>query len=265
LRYFFHIAFIGTNYIGWQKLPGITTIQQTIEDAVSKVIKQQITIVGCGRTDTGVHASQYFFHADINQPWNNDYLYRINKCLPDSIAVYDIIPMNGLPHARFDAIQRQYDYYIHTYKDPYLSNVSSLYLINDLRIDKMQQAVELLPKYNDYHAFCKSPTKNKHTICEVSEASLHVNDKSNRYRFHITSNRFLSGMIRIIVAKLLEIGQGELSVEAFEDLLKGKKAATNIKLAYPQGLHLSKITYPYLDLPTQLDVAKHNPDQYWHS
>ena len=255
MRYFFHIAFVGSNYSGWQKLPGIVSIQQTLEDALTSILKTPVAIVGCGRTDAQVHASQYFFHADIESPWDYDLLYRINKRLPSDIALFDIIPMEGLPHARFDGTQRQYDYFFHTYKDPFLAGFSSCYLLKNLDVDSMSQAVAIFPNYNDYFALCKSPTQNEHTICHVSKTSLFMNKAGNRFHFQISSNRFLRGMIRIIIAKLLEIGEGKLSVKQFEQLLIEKKAAENIKLAMPQGLYLSKITYPYLDIPMRTDFV----------
>src|SRR6185369_12831579 len=122
------------------------------------------SIMGCGRTDAQVHASQFFFHTDIKDPWDFDLLFRINKNLPSDIAVFEIIPVEENQHARFDAIARTYDYFIHTYKDPFLSGVSSLYLERNLDLEEMRRAVTLLTQYNDYRAFCKSPAGYKHTI-----------------------------------------------------------------------------------------------------
>ncbi|PZX19514.1 tRNA pseudouridine38-40 synthase [Breznakibacter xylanolyticus] len=251
LRYFLHIGFNGFQYRGWQRLPGIISVQQVIEEALTAILKQPIEIVGCGRTDAQVNASQYFFHMDVADPWDFDLMYRLNKRLPPDISIYDIFTMHGLPHARFDAISRSYDYLMHSYKDPYLHPISSLYNLAELDVDLMQQAVAILPRYNDYYALCKKPNKNDHTICNVSEAWLLTDDKRERMQFHISSNRFLGGMIRIIVHKLLEIGQKKLTVEAFETILADKKTPSSIKSALPQGLHLSKVTYPYLDIPTR--------------
>lgn len=253
MRYFLHIGFNGYQYRGWQRLPGIVSIQQVIEEALTAVLKQPIEVVGCGRTDAQVNASQYFLHMDVDHPWDFDLKYRLNKRLPDNIAVFDIIAMEGLPHARFDAISRSYDYFIHGYKDPFLNPVSSHYDLSDIDFDKMRQAVDILPRYNDYFALCKMPTKNAHTICNVSEAHLWINPQGDRLRFHISSNRFLGGMIRIIVGKLLEIGRGTLSVDAFEACLRDKVTPAIIKPALPQGLFLSKVTYPYLDMPARTE------------
>jgi tRNA pseudouridine38-40 synthase len=248
LRYFVHIAYYGTNYSGWQKHAGVKSAQQVLENALAQILKKPTPIVGCGRTDAGVHAGQFFFHMDVLDRWDFDLIFRLNKILPDDIAVFDIIPMEGLPHARFDAIQRTYDYFIHTHKDPFLNGFSSLYMENHLDLDSMKKAVALLPLYNDYKAFCTSPDRNEHSICNVSAAELYVCNNGNRIRFHISANRFLGKMIRIIVGRLFRIGKGEMSVEKFESLLLHPNQINEIWPAYPQGLYLSKITYPYLDI-----------------
>jgi len=248
LRY---IAYNGNNYRGWQKLPGIVSVQQIIETTLSQILKETVSIVGCGRTDAQVHAIQFFFHFDVKDELDFDLLFRLNKCLPHDITVYDVLPMEGLPHARFDATARSYDYYIHTQKDPYLIGLSSFYPLTNPDLDNMNEAVELLTNYNDYGCFCKSPLKYEHTICHVSQAQLFFSADHSRLRFHICSNRFLSGMIRIIVGKLLEIASGELSVADFEQYLKTKVTPKTIIPVYAQGLYLSKVTYPYLDLPSR--------------
>ena len=132
-----------------------------------------------------------------------------------------------------------------------MPGVSSFYPLDNPDFGKMKEAVGLLTKYNDYGCFCKSPVKYEHTICNVSEARLFSDTNHTRLRFHISSNRFLAGMIRIIMGKLLEIGQGELSVNDFELYLKTKVTPQTIIPVYAQGLYLSKVTYPYLDLPNR--------------
>ncbi|MDB5138456.1 MAG: tRNA pseudouridine38-40 synthase [Mucilaginibacter sp.] len=248
MRYFFHIGYHGSAYSGWQKHAGILSVQEVLETRLSRLLKTTVNIIGCGRTDAGVHASQFFFHTDIENEWNFDLFFRLNKILPDSIAIFDIIPMQGAVHARFDAIQRTYDYFIHTYKDPFLSRFSSFYLEPNLDVDKMKAAVMLLPLYNDYRGFCKTPDRNDHTICNVSAAGLYTNSNGDKLRFQITSNRFLSKMVRIIIGRLLDIGQGKMSLHEFENHLINKTTPKIIIPAYPQGLYLSKVTYPYLDL-----------------
>lgn len=255
MRYFFHIGYQGTNYRGWQKHPDGISVQQVLEDCLSRIFKAPVFITGCGRTDAQVHASQFFFHLDAD-PWDFDLLFRLNSALPDDIAVFDIIPMEGLPHARFDAIERSYDYFIHTYKDPFLNSYSSLYLNKDWDLDKMQRAANLLPQYSDYRAFCKMPDRNEHTICHITKAQFFAGDNGDRLRFRISSNRFLGRMVRILAGKLIEIGTGKLSVDEFKAHLINPELPQLIKPAYPQGLYLCSIKYPYLQLPVRSDFHK---------
>ena len=260
------MAFNGYNYRGWQRQPIALNVQQIVEDTLAKVLKVPVSVMGCGRTDSQVHASQFFFHSDIEKAWDYDLLFRLNKTLPDDIAVFEIIPVDDNRHARFDATQRTYDYFIHTYKDPFLSTASALYLERDLNLEKMKAAVALLPKYHDYRALCKTPAVYRTTICKVTSARLFCDASGDRIRFQITADRFLGRMIRIIMGKLLMIGRGELSVEEFESYLITKKTPDTFEMAYPQGLYLSKVTYPYLDLPprTEFSTILQNNMDAWH-
>ena len=268
LRYFFHIGYNGTNYRGWQRHPYGVNIQQTIEDCLQRILKVPVAIVGCGRTDAQVHASQFFFHLDVEVSWEFNMLFRLNKVLPPDIAVFDIIPMKGTPHARFDATQRSYDYFIHTYKDPFLSSVSSLYLLHNLDIDKMKTATALLSLYSDYRFLCVTPAEHDSTICHITSAKWFADKNGDRLRFQISANRYLSRMIRIIVGKLLQIGTGKLRIDEFESYLAAERAPKALTPAYPQGLFLSKVTYPYLDLPTRSSFAGNLQSQAidgWHA
>ena len=242
-------------------------VQGVIEKVISQALKTPVAIVGCGRTDAHVHASQFFFHMDIEKKWDFDLLFRLNKLLPDNIAVFDIIPMDGRQHARFDAVLRSYDYFLHTYKDPFLDGLSSFYLLEDLHFDKMKEAVAILPKYKDYRAFCTSPDKYEHTICNVMTANLSTDLNGDKLRFEISSNRFLGKMIRIIMGQLLKIGKGMLSVDEFESYLINNETPKLITPAHPQGLYLSKVTYPFLDLPPRPEfrsIHHRQADLGWH-
>ena len=261
MRYFVHISYHGLKFAGWQKQPGVLNVQGVLEKAFSQVLKTPVTINGCGRTDAQVHASQFFFHVDLDHTWDYDLAFRLNKLLPDSIAVYDIIPMEGMPHARFDAVLRSYDYFLHTYKNPFLSGLSSYYLLDNLNLDNMKKAVALLPKYNDYRAFCTSPDKYEHTLCYVKSANLLIDDNAERIRFQISANRFLGKMIRILMGQLLKIGNNQLSVDEFEGHLISKQTPALITPAHPQGLYLSKVVYPYLNLPPRFSFSSILPNQ----
>ncbi|MBC6111462.1 tRNA pseudouridine(38-40) synthase TruA [Pedobacter fastidiosus] len=265
MRYFFHIAYQGQHFSGWQRQPGVKSVQEAIEDSLSKIFKQTIPIFGCGRTDAQVHASQFFFHADIEPEFDFDLFFILNKSLPHSIAVFDIIKMEGLPHARFDAVQRKYDYFTHTYKDPFLGTQSSYYHEHNLDFKKMKQVVSLLPNYKDYRNFCTHPDKYDHTKCNVMEADLFVNAKENRIRFHIASNRFLGKMIRILMGKILLVGKGELSADEFESYLNDAERPKILLPAHPTGLFLSKVTYPYLNLEPKTEFLTDTQGTEWLS
>lgn len=264
MKYFFHIAFRGKNYHGWQKNGKVMSVQQMIEEKLEKVLKSKIEINGCGRTDAQVNASQFFFHANLNQEWNETILFRVNKILPDDISIFEVIPVKEKAHARFDAVQRQYDYFIHTYKDPFLSEISSLYLDLKIDVESLKQATEVLTKYQDFRCFCTTPDKNEHTICQVSSAKWLVSANGERLRFQISSNRFLGKMVRIIVGQLLRVATNDLSVEDFENYLIQKETPKILFPAHPQGLYLSKVVYPYLDLQPKSDFFNLNlSDNNW--
>jgi tRNA pseudouridine38-40 synthase len=267
LRYFLHIGYNGIHYHGWQRQREAVSVREVMEAALTKILKTDVSCIGCGRTDSQVHASQYFLHVDIEKVWDFDLLFRLNKLLPRDIAVFDIIQMEGHPHARFDAVLRTYDYFIHTYKDPFLNERSSLYLNQGLRLDRMKEAIDLMTRHTDYRALCLTPDKQTSTICKVSSAKLFSNKNADRLRFQISSNRFLRGMIRISVAKLLDIGTGMLSVDEFESYLITGQKTKHVKPAYPQGLYLSKVTYPFLDIAPRTEfsaILQNGSDSGWN-
>lgn len=266
MRYFLHIAYNGYNYRGWQRQNRVLSIQEVLESNIRKLLKENVHCHGCGRTDAQVHASQYFFHMDVEKKWNFDLLFRLNKMLSEDIAVFDIIPMVGYPNAQMDATLRTYNYFIHTYKDPFLHELSSYYPLKNPDLGKMKLAVSLLLKYNNYSAFCKSPDKNPSNTCDIVSAQLFSDKKGDKLRFQISSKRFLKGMVRIIMKKLIDIGLGELCLDEFESYLSGTFKPREAVPAYPQGLYLSKITYPYLDIPPRIEfstIFQNNVDDTW--
>jgi tRNA pseudouridine38-40 synthase len=253
MRFFVHIAYNGQNFRGWQRQLNLYTVQETLENQLSTILKTPITIVGCGRTDAQVHANQYFFHFNVKEIWDFDLLFRLNKTLPHDISVYNIISMDENCHARFDVKLRTYDYFIHTYKDPYLIHRSSYYPIENLQIENMKKACDLISKYDDFKSLCKNPELHKHTICNIKSAKLFTNSNQDIFRFQITADRFLRGMVRLIVGKLIEIGKGKITIAEFEKYLQNKVTTVLHTPAYPQGLYLSKIEYPYLNIPQRTE------------
>jgi tRNA pseudouridine38-40 synthase len=248
LRYFVHTGYCGTNYKGWQRQPGVTTVQEVLENAFRTVLEQSIACIGCGRTDAGVHASQYFFHFDCIEPLPQNLVFVINKVLPNDIAIFDIIAVEGYPHAQYSATQRTYDYFIHTQKDPFLSPLSALYFLPQLNFEAMSKATSLLLAYENFSAFSRSPLKNKSNLCTIESALLFTNERNDRLRFQIKSKRFLQGMVRLIVQRLIDVGTGEISIMEFETYLAGTVLPKKVQAAYPQGLYLSKVIYPFLNL-----------------
>lgn len=261
-RYFFQLAYLGSHYRGWQWQKGVRSIQQTIEEVLASILKQpKMTIVGCGRTDAEVHASQFFFHTDWSGPLPDKLLFILNKRLPKDLSIQAIIPVEGHPHSRFDALERSYDYFIHLEKDAFLHQQSTLYL-EQLDLAAMQQAVNLLTKYEDYQAFCKQPEQYNTTICQMQQAQLYQSPDGKRLRFHLTANRFLRGQIRILTQKLLEIGTQKFTVAAFEQALATQQRPSSIRPAPAQGLFLSYIRYPFLNQAPSLPAhAAHLPWQ----
>lgn len=249
-RYFFHIGYHGKQYRGWQRQPGATaSVQEMLEDTLHKMLGQKTTCIGCGRTDAEVHASQYFFHIDVEQEWTYDPVFRLNKMLPDDLAIFEVLPMPDQAHARYDATWRTYDYFIHRYKDPFLAGISAYYPLENLDLDFLKTATNILQQQTDFRAVCKRPDIYKHTLCNVAQADFWIDESQERLRFQIKANRFVRGMVRLSVAKLLEVATGHLPLNTFKDHLSNRTPFQFMNYAYPQGLYLSKVEYPYLERP----------------
>lgn len=262
MRYFVEISYKGFNYRGWQRQPDVPTIQETIENCMSKVLHKPITCIGCGRTDAMVHASQFFFHFDFYNPIDFDLKFRLNKMLPADISIINIHQVNDYPHAQFSAIGRTYDYLIHTHKDPFLSEQSALYPL-EFDLPKMHRALHLIPGQTDFANLCLCPSHQSTTICEVKSVKLLVNKRARMVRIRISANRFLQGMVRIIVQQLIWVGTGELSLNEFELHLNGTKKITNHRPAYPQGLYLSEVRYPFLSPENSSNFFSLMDDAQW--
>ena len=248
LRHFLHLAYKGTHYSGWQWQPNAVSVQGTIEAALEKMLKKPMKIHGCGRTDAGVHASQYFAHLDIEENWDFDIVERLNRMLPKDIAIFDLIPTKEGVNTQKDALNRTYDYYIHFRKHPFLSEFSTHYIGAPLDIEKMNAAAQMLTSHRDFRALCKSPDKVPHTRCLVMAAEIVEINHGAGLRLRITASRFLKGMIRLIVTKLLEVGQGKISVSELDTFIGRQENPDYKVLAPPQGLRLSRVIYPFLDI-----------------
>lgn len=255
MRYFLHFAYQGYNFRGWQQQPGnVRTVQGVMEDCLQRILKHPVSLMGCGRTDAKVHASQFFAHFDTPEVLDGPFLFIANKNLPDTISVFDVIPVHARAHARYDATDRQYDYLLNTEKQAFLGQLSALYQKGALDIGLMQAAATRLAQYEDFRAFCLKPDRYRHTICRIRHVSIFTNTDHTRLRFQIAANRFLRGMIRIIVHRLLQVGWGKIGLAEFERPLQDLQPPRPLRSAYPEGLYLSKVSYPYIDVPPRVPL-----------
>ncbi|MFT5596575.1 MAG: tRNA pseudouridine38-40 synthase, partial [Flammeovirgaceae bacterium] len=240
-RYFLKLAYDGTNYSGWQIQPKVTTVQGTLEDALRILVKDFRAVIGCGRTDAGVHAYEYFAHFDTEFPLLHEFLYKLNAILPRDIAVYECKEVDGQLHARFSADYREYKYYMHFKKIPF-KNSYSVYHVKELDLELLNQASQLLLGKQDFSSFSKSNTQVKTNICDVQTAFWEPIDHG--LVLTIGANRFLRNMVRAIVGTLLPIGEGIESPEKIIEVLEKKDRSSAGKSAHPQGLFLNHINYP---------------------
>ncbi|MCB0794450.1 MAG: tRNA pseudouridine(38-40) synthase TruA [Flavobacteriales bacterium] len=244
-RYFLEISFNGTAYRGWQVQPDRPTVQAELERALRMKLRDpRLGVVGCGRTDTGVHATQFFVHFDQGSAIMPEPLaHGLNSFLPDDIAVLRCIPVPPDAHARFSATERRYLYRIHRHKDPFLTDRSHL-LRPALDINAMNSAVSCLVGVQDFSSFCKAGTDAKTMICDVREAIWRSID--NGYEFRISADRFLRNMVRAIVGTCIRIGKGQWPVERMQAILAARDRALAGKSAAARGLYLIGVDYPFV-------------------
>jgi len=245
-RYFLELAYNGTAYHGWQIQQNALSVQELINKALSTICKQEIETLGCGRTDTGVHARQLFAHADIPADidvQNPRFLLSINAMLPYEIVIKRFIKVAPEAHARFDATLRSYEYHMHFAKDPFLHNLSWL-LRDKPDIGLMNKAAELMMEYRDFSCFSKSNTQTFTNNCVISRAEWLVTD--NGIVFHISADRFLRNMVRAIVGTLVRIGKKEMNVEDIHAIIESKDRSNAGESVPACGLFLTEVKYPYI-------------------
>lgn len=245
MRYFIELAYKGTNYHGWQYQPDANSVQETLNKALSLLLKTVIDIVGAGRTDTGVHAKQMFAHFDFeNEVDIPQLIHKLNSFLTKDIAILNILKVSDEAHARFDATKRTYEYHIHTIKDVF-ENEGSYQFQLPLDIDKMNEACEILFKHNDFECFSKVNT-DVHTFnCVIFEANWKKN--GNKLVFTISADRFLRNMVRAIVGTMINIGIGKISLADFEKIIDSKDRSQAGFSVPAHGLYLTKIEYKFLN------------------
>ncbi len=245
MRYFIELAYKGTNFFGWQSQPNAITIQEVLQNKLSLLLRQPIETTGCGRTDTGVHANQFFAHFDTIAPIIHpaQIVYKLNRMLPDDIVVFNLFEVAEAAHARFDAIERTYRYYIETKKNPFSKSlVTFTPYTPDLNL--MNQASKHLTTVEDFGSFCKTGGNNKTNFCKVTKAEW-ISLDPNRMYFEITADRFLRNMVRAIVGTLLDVGRGKISIEEFKSIVESGQRSVAGQSVSPDGLYLYHIKYPY--------------------
>lgn len=245
MRYFIELAYKGTNYHGWQYQPDANSVQETLNKALSILLKIEIDVVGAGRTDTGVHAKQMYAHFDVEETLNTTQLvHKLNSFLPKDIVIFRIIPVDNEAHARFDATRRTYEYHIHTFKDAFETDGSWLHQL-PLDLDKMNNACQLLFKHNDFECFSKTHSDVRTFNCVIFEANW--KQTGNKIVFTISADRFLRNMVRAIVGTMINIGLGKISLSDFEKIIESKNRSQAGFSAPAHGLYLTQITYDYIN------------------
>ena len=241
-RYFIYLSYDGAGYHGWQIQPHSHSVQAELQRALSVLLRENIEVVGAGRTDTGVHARVMVAHFDVGRAIDGKQLaYKLNRVLPRDIAVDRVEAVGEEMHARFSAVSRTYHYYIHTRRDPFL-RAYSCELHWDLDFQGMNEAASHLLEVDDFGAFCKSHTDVKTTLCDVTEARW-IKTSPHTWYFRITADRFLRNMVRAVVGTLIDIGRGRLTIDGFDEIIQGHNRMNAGESMPGHALFLEEIRY----------------------
>ena len=244
MRYFLKLAYKGTNYHGWQVQPNASSVQETLNKALSVILNKEMNIMGAGRTDTGVHAKEMFAHFDYTPTLEiESTLHKLNSYLPKDIVIYDIIPVHEDAHARFDAKKRTYQYHISSVKDVF-SQEESWYYQQTLDLELMNQAAKILLNFTDFQCFSKVNTDVNTFHCTIYEA--YWEKENNQLIFTISADRFLRNMVRAIVGTLVNVGLHKITLSDFNSIIENKNRNEAGFSVPAQGLFLNKIEYDYL-------------------
>ena len=243
MRFFITLSYDGTRYHGWQVQPNGPSVQEKLQWALSTILRQDIQVTGAGRTDAGVHARMMVAHFDVETMVYElqDLTYKLNRLLPQDIAIQMMEPVSDEMHARFSATSRTYHYYIHTVKDPFL-RAYSCELHYPLDFQLMNEAAAILMTYEDFGAFCKAHADVKTTLCHITAAQWHQSSPSSWY-FEITANRFLRNMVRAVVGTLIDVGRGRLSLDDFRKVVEGKRRTEAGESMPANALFLEEVKY----------------------
>jgi len=250
MRLFVYISYNGTHYHGWQIQDNAISVQQEITKSLQVLLKDKtISIVGSGRTDTGVHATQQVFHVDVSDKTDIENLtFRLNSLMSNDIVAHKIIRVNNELHARFDAISRSYEYHLHSYRTPFGKDEYYYHPI-PLDFELMNEAATFLLGKHDFQSFSKVKTEVNNFVCDITRAEWVTND--NGAIFHISANRFLRGMVRAIVGTLLQVGEaclpakpGKITPAEIKNIIEKKDRNVAGRAVPAKGLYLCKVEYP---------------------
>lgn len=250
-RYFLEVSYKGTNYSGFQLQENANSIQAEIEKACGILQREKITLTGSSRTDAGVHALQNYFHFDYEGKIHEHFGYKMNAILPSDIVVQRLVPVAADAHCRFDAISREYKYYIYQKKDPFLKG-RAYFFPYKVDLGKMQEAAEYLREFQDFTSLSKRRTQVKHFICRIEESGWQREGDCLIYR--VKGNRFLRGMVRAMVATMLKVGRKKMEVAEIKDILDAKDCRMASFAVPPDGLFLVGVNYPegFFELQEQI-------------
>ncbi|MEQ1744386.1 MAG: tRNA pseudouridine(38-40) synthase TruA [Saprospiraceae bacterium] len=245
MRYFLHLAYRGTRYSGWQRQPNAPSVQETLETALATLLRQPVEIVGCGRTDAGVHARFYVAHFDCDVDLPSKFLNGLNSLLPDDIAAHEVLHVQPDAHARYDAVERSYEYHISLRKDPFAVETAWFYPQGArLNTDALHAVAVLLPEYEAFVPFCKTESGVGHYRCTITDARWELLPEQAKMVFHISANRFLRGMVRLIVGACVLAGKGQIALEDIRAALESQTPLPKSWSVPPQGLFLTGVRYP---------------------
>jgi tRNA pseudouridine38-40 synthase len=241
-RYFIEVFYKGTAYSGFQTQENANTIQAEIEKAIEVLKKDKVVLTGSSRTDSGVHALQNFFHFDSGLDYSNEKaIYNLNAILPEDIGIRRIIPVNEEAHCRFDAVTREYKYFVYRHKNPFLKDRAYYYPYR-LDVGRLQEAADILKEYTDFTSFSKRNTQVKTFNCQLMESQWLYEGDCLVYR--VKGNRFLRGMVRALTATMLKTGRGRQSLDEFRAIIEAKDCTVASFSVPAHGLFLLSVEYP---------------------
>lgn len=241
-RYFLEVAYKGTQYSGFQIQENVATIQAAVEDALQVLLREKIELTGSSRTDAGVHALQNYFHFDREAGFRQQLLYNLNAIVPADIVVRNITQVPEEAHSRFQATAREYRYFIYNKKNPFLAD-RAYFFPYTLDLDALNEAAAIVRQYKDFTSFSKRNTQVKTFICDIHHSQWQ-READDTLVYHVKANRFLRGMVRGLVATMLRVGRGTLTLEDFAHIIEAKDCSKADFSAPGHGLFLVAVHYP---------------------